>query len=140
MNKEESTYSNVVIEIADYLYSHPGVVLSSVTSNFAKKYNKSERTVWRYLKEARAYNVERIRKCEKAKDGVLRENTIQGIEKGIVSREETLKVVSSIIRGHARKAPQTNELIIPSDSERLKAVRDIWKMLGWSNDDFNINL
>jgi hypothetical protein len=139
MDKEERTYSNVVIEIADYLYSHPGVLLSSAASDFAKKYNKSERTVWRYMKEAREYNVKRMKKCEEAKDETLKKNAMRDMEKDIVSRYETLKSVSSIVRGRTRKNPQTGELIIPSDSDIIKAALTIWKLLGWCNDNSDIN-
>jgi DNA-binding MurR/RpiR family transcriptional regulator len=135
MNNANQTYSVIVIEIADYLLSHVDKNKSSIASVFARKYKKSERTIWRYISNAEKYNAERIKKQEKEKDKIFINEAKKAALKNIVSRIEALEILSSLIRGNARKIQQTEELIIPTDSERIKAIQQIGKMLGWGTDD-----
>ncbi|MDR1938332.1 MAG: hypothetical protein LBQ73_07530 [Tannerellaceae bacterium] len=133
MNKEAKTYSVQVMDVANILFSNPGIELSSVASKIASKYNRSERTAWRYIKLAKEYNMNRIKKQEKAKDKVLVGEAKNEVKRNIMNRAEVLETLSGIIRGNARQINQTGELVIPTDSERIKAAQQLAKMQGWGS-------
>ncbi|MDR1883003.1 MAG: hypothetical protein LBR26_09535 [Prevotella sp.] len=140
MAKDSTIYSSQVMEIADYMFSHPNVALSSIASDFSKKYNRTTRTVWRYIKYAKEHNVSRIKKRERAKDKVLVDIAKEETKKNILNREEVLEILSGIVRGRARLIHETGDVVIPTESERIKAAQQLSKMLGFGSviDDVNL--
>ncbi|MDR2083405.1 MAG: hypothetical protein LBP67_00185 [Bacteroidales bacterium] len=69
--------SNLIIEIADYIFSYPEKKISDNISVFCSKFQKTERTINRYIKKAKEYNTTRLQKQEKIKDEVLTEETFK---------------------------------------------------------------
>lgn len=129
MTDKKNTYSKIIIEIADKIYGNPDIDLSSIVSFFGKKCQKSERTIWRWVSRAHNYNQERISKQEKIREEQLSIDARNAINSEIISRNESLKILSEIAKGVARNVD--NSIIIPSDSDRTKAIIQISKMQGW---------
>lgn len=140
--EKQPTYTKQVIEIADYLFKYPDKKMSVVLSYFVRKCHKTERTVNRYIKQAKAYNQTRLNKQEEIKDKVLSEQTKKAVKSAIISRNESLEILSSIAKGTAKEIPVKlgpNEkpiewnLEYPSDSDRTRAIQQLSKMQGWDN-------
>ena len=129
MDKQASTYSKRVIEIADYIFANPGKRREDVSEHFCTKLNRKRTTVHNLITRAQKYNTERLNKQEKAKDRVLVESAESSIKRAIISRNEGLEILSKIAMGGARKIG--GDIITPSDSERVRAVQQISKMEGW---------
>ena len=123
------TYSKKVIEIAEFLYKNPDIKISDEISVFCKKFQKTERTIWEYVSQAKKYNKTRIQKQEKAKDEVLITEAKKSLKKAILTRDESLEILSNIAKGVARKLQ--DEVLIPSDSDRTRAIQQLAKMQGW---------
>ena len=123
------TYSKQIIEIADFIFKHPNKKMSDVLSYFVERCRKNRRTVERYVKQAREYNKTRIQKQEKAKDEVLIAEAKESLKKAILTREESLEILSNIAKGVARKLQ--DEVLIPSDGDRTRAIQQLAKMQGW---------
>lgn len=64
---KKQTYSKQIIEVADMITRNSDKEVSIIVSEIVKKYQKSERTVWRWIKKAQEYNVSRVSK-EKRKE------------------------------------------------------------------------
>jgi phosphopantetheine adenylyltransferase len=129
---EKQTYTKEIIEIADTLFANPAKDVSDIVSVIVSKCQKSERTVWRWVKKANAYNKERIAKQEKAKNEVLVSKAKEAAKKAILSRDESLEILSEIARGNARQVKKIEQVLIPSDSERTRAITVLADMQGWS--------
>jgi hypothetical protein len=148
MIKKQFEYQKHIIDIADYIFANPIKSMSVVASDLVSKYDRSDRTIWRWITKAREYNRTRIAKQERAKDDVLTEHAkkeaIHIINKAkkeaeeiVFSRNEELSILASIARGNARKLPtryefdmETKETIpvewsleYPNDAARVAAVR-----------------
>ena len=122
-------YSKQVTEIADYIFANPEKIRKDILSHFVVKCRKDRRTVERYYKKAQEYNQTRIDKQEKARDEVLVEKAKEAIKSAIISRNEALEILSKIASGGGRKVE--GELMIPTDSERVRAIGQMGKMQGW---------
>lgn len=127
-----------MIAIADFLFANPSKERADILAKFGKKWQMSVRTVDRIIKEAKQYNSSRIDKQEKIKDGVISDNAKELITEGIISRNESLKILSDIAKGVGRPTnpdvddnPKSNEKIIPADGDRIRAIQQIAKMEGW---------
>ncbi len=117
-----------IIEIADFLLANPEMPMGQVTSIFVEKYRKTSRTIDRYFVDAKKYNLDRLQQQEKARNKVLVAEAEKSLKKVILSRNERLEILSNIAKGTARKIE--NELIVPSDSDRIRAISEISKMQG----------
>jgi transposase len=53
------SYSKQIIEIADYLYRYPTKKMSEVLSYYVGKCRKNSRTIERYIRKAKEYNIAR---------------------------------------------------------------------------------
>lgn len=161
MNDRQPTYSKQVIEIADILFANLKKEVSVVVSEIVSKCQKSERTVWRWVKKAQDYNKVRIAKQEKAKDETIIDEAKKEIEKGILTRQEAAKILSDIAKGKPRPVPkgfQKNEdgglvkdikgnlipisydMKIPNDNERINAITKLADMSGWNAPIKNENV
>lgn len=161
MNDRQPTYSKQVIEIADFVFSNPDKKVSEVLSYFVGKCRKTVRTVERYIKQAKEYNLSRIAKQEKAKDETIIDEAKKEIEKGILTRQEAAKILSDIAKGKPRPVPkefQKNEdgglvkdikgnlipisydMKIPNDNERINAITKLADMSGWNAPIKNENV
>jgi len=129
MSDNKPTYSKQVIEIADYIFANPDKKVSDIVSVFFGKFRKTTRTIETYIAKAKEYNKSRLQKQEKIKNEVLEEETKESLKKAIIVRDEALEILTSIAKGTARAVK--NEIVMPSDSERVKAIQQISKMQGW---------
>jgi len=112
-----------MIAIADYLFANPMKERADILAMYGKKWQMSVRTVDRVIKEAKEYNLERINKQEKAKEELLTEEAKKSIISGIISREESMKILSEIAKG--KSEDESN------DGNRIKAIQQLAKMSGW---------
>ncbi|MCL1933265.1 MAG: hypothetical protein FWF53_05605 [Candidatus Azobacteroides sp.] len=129
MKDKQNTYSKQVIEIADYIYANSNINRKEVLAKFGKKWQTSIRTLDRWLKEAKEYNSNRLLKLEAIRDEILTEQTKEAVKSAVLSRNRSLEILSNIAEGNARKIGV--EVVIPTDSERTKAIQQIAKMEGW---------
>jgi hypothetical protein len=143
MTEAENSIDMRVREIADYVFANPTIPLSQVVSYFASKRHKHKRTVWRYIARVTEYNKTRITEREAIRRNEFVEREKEQARKDILNREQSLEILSSIAKGNARKivarqnvqngnvVSQDEELIYPSNSERVNAIRQLSAMEGW---------
>lgn len=110
-----------VIDIADYLFANPSKERSDVLSKFGKKWQMSDRTVDRLIKDAKEYNSSRIRKQEEARNEVLAIEAKESIKRDIINRNEAKEILSKIAKGNNKTSP----------SDQVKAIQQLSKMEGW---------
>ena len=135
------TYSKQVIEIADYLFKFPQCKTAEIIAEFCGKLRKKKRTVEYLLKKAKDYNKSRIQKTEKVKDEVLATQAKEAIKRAILTREESLEILSTIAKGSARQVKRNNQLLVPTDNERTRAITVLADLQGWNapkQSDINI--
>jgi len=130
MSEKTPKISRKVIEIADFIYKHPEKKTSDVISVFCGKFRKTGRTIETYIKQAREYNKSRIQKQEKAKEEVLVSQAVETVKKAILTRDESLEILSNIAKESKR------------DGERTRAITVLAEFQGWRapiKSDVNIN-
>ena len=130
------TYSKQVIEIADYIFSNTEKTRGDVVSKFCKEFQKTERTIDSYYKKAKDYNNTRLQKQEKVRDEVLQAETKKSVKSAILTRNESLAILSSIAKGTAWKASE--EIMIPTGADRTRAIQQLSKMQGWETDKVDV--
>ena len=118
-----------VVEIADFMFANPNKKGKDAVSLFCTKFHKSDRTIKKYIKQAKEYNTERIKKQEKVKDDTLVNEAKKSLKNAILTRNESLEILSRIAKGVARKV--NDEIVVPTDSERTRAIQQLSKMQGW---------
>jgi hypothetical protein len=144
MTDKPLTYSKHIIEIADILFANPTKEVSVIVSDIVSDCQKSERTIWRWVKKAQEYNQTRLNKQEKAKDKILVTSAKESIKKDILTREQAEEILTAIAKGGARKViietklnekgeekPSKWSLQMPSDRERVMAIDRLSQMKGW---------
>ena len=139
MNSDK-TYSERAIEVAEFFFANPMAKRGDVLAKFGEKWRTSSRTFDRICQEAREYNKTRSQRLEKAKDDVLVAEAKETIKKGIDYREESFTAVFRILKGSARKIEGEDEIILPSDSDILRAASWFADIHGWkaaSKTDIN---
>jgi len=127
--KKNTTYSKQVIEIADYIFKNPDEKMKSVISVFVGKFRKTSRTIENYIKQAKEYNKSRLDRTEKIKANTEDEEIKKAAKSNILSRSKSLEILSKIAEGSARKIG--DELEIPTDGDRIRAIQQLAKMEGW---------
>jgi len=132
-----------IIEIADFLFKNPSVNISQKISVFCSKFQKTERTVWSYVAEAKKHNISRLQSDEKVKNEVRQAEIKETVKSAIADRNECLEILTSIARGAAKQVPtekkvENKEVVFakyvlqyPSDKERVLAIQAIAKIDGW---------
>jgi hypothetical protein len=129
----KKTYKPIEIEIADYIFSHPDKIREDILSHFVAKCRKNRRTIERYYKKAQEYNQTRILSDEKVKDEVRHEQIKEAVKTAILSRNESLEILSRIASGQARKIG--DDILAPSDGDRIRAIQQLSKMQMWDKPD-----
>ena len=127
--KKEVNPQKQVIEIADFMYKHPDKKMADEISVFCSKFQRTERTIWSYIAQAKEYNKTRLQKQEAAKDAVLIDQAKQAAEEIAISRSECIGVLANIIRGETRSI--ADETMAPTDADRIRAIAQLAKMQGW---------
>ena len=135
--KKDKTYSQIEIEIADYIFANPKEKYKETLRKFAKQYEKPEATVKRYYYRAREYNHSRNSKIEAAKTGTLIAAATEKTKINILSRNESLEILSNIAKGETMKVENT--FIIPTSGDRTRAIQQLSKMQGWETNLVDIN-
>ena len=138
MDKKKMKYDKHVIDIADFMFKNPHKKMSDILSYFVLKCHKNERTIRRYIKQAKEYNNNRIRKQESAKDAVLVSRAQEAVKKAIMTREELLEFYSNEIQDYKdtksgkKKAISVEGIIImPTFQDAKSAGAEIAKIQGY---------
>jgi len=122
-------YPKHIIEIADYIFNNPEKKVSDVISYYFGKFRKTERTIETYIAKAKKYNEERIKRIEKVKQDTENAEIKKNTKSSIADRNRKLEILTLIMEGNsARKLG--NEVLLPTDSERIKAIMELNKMQG----------
>ncbi|MDR1198547.1 MAG: hypothetical protein LBK94_05990 [Prevotellaceae bacterium] len=129
MTDKNKIYGKRVTEIAEYLYANPLASRGNILAKFGKKWQTSVRTVDRIIKDAKKHNEARQIKREKAKDEVLIRSAREMAENAEKTRNELTGILLEIARGKSVRKIQ-NELIIPTESDRIRAIAELNKMTG----------
>lgn len=106
-----------------------------VVAKYSKKFQKSERTIDGYWKEANLQYKALQDKAKEAADEVYIQSMADAALGAVISKSERLKILSDMARGESRvKAGDVDnpvEILQPIDiSERIKAIAEINKMQG----------
>ena len=136
MIEKNKIYSKKVIEIADFIYKYPDKKISVAVSVFCKKFQKTERTIWSYVTEAQKYNKERLIREESKREKAQDDAKIKSLKSAILTRNESLETLSNIAKGNARKVSE--EVIIPTDGDRIRAIQQLSKMQGWETEKIDV--
>ena len=129
MNDKKTTHQQEIIEIADTLFAYPDRKKADIMRNIAEKCGKSPRTIERWIAKAEEYNQERLRQQEVAKSDVMVNNAVELTRAGVLTRGETVRILSDIAKGETREV--SGEVIVPSASEQVRAIQQLSKMEGW---------
>ena len=136
MNEKQQKYSRKVIEIEDFMYKYPKKKISEVISVFCGKFRKSSRMIENYMKDAREYNSVRLQREEKKREKVQDDAKIMSLQSAILTRNESLEILSKISKGNVRKVGE--DVIIPSDADRTRAIQQLSKMQGWETERVDV--
>lgn len=129
MARNEKTYSQQVIEIADYVFANPNVQRRDVVSKFCNLFQKTDRTIDTYYKEAKEYNAERQNLIEKAKGEVLVSEAKKEVENGLNQRKIYLDILKEI--AESKDCNFEDSLKIQNNNVRIRAIQQLAKMEGW---------
>lgn len=140
--KEKKSISKIAAIELFVKFLHEGRDKNFLFSYYFKNFQeKTVRTLDNYYSEARMiYEKERaIINAEKLTE--LKKKELKETQSGILQRDEILKLLSEIGTGQIREVH--DELIIPSDSERIRALSSISEMQGYNipeneEDDFTL--
>jgi len=127
--QDEPIYSKKIIEIADYIFANPEKNMTEVLSYFVKKCHKTERTVNRYIKQAKKYNKTRLENQENEKNILLTQQAKEAFKKGIGTREELLKFYWDEINLYRDMKEGKRRTSL---AEIISAGREIAKIEGWN--------
>ena len=127
---ENTTYSRKEIEIADYIFAQPTQKREDVLAYFCAKFRKSRRSVETYYAKAKEYNQTRTLRIQKEKDKEIINSEKESFKRDILTREESLEILSKIAIGHSRKVG--DKILSPSDADRTRAISTIAEFQGWN--------
>jgi len=123
MNEKEKTYSKKVIEIADYIFKNPQSKTAEIIAVFCGKLRKKKRTIELYIAQAKEYNTERSQKQEKVRDEVLADETKNALKSDILSRNESLEILSSIAKNSQKDYEKTRAITVLADIQGWNAPK-----------------
>lgn len=86
-----------IIEIADFLFTNTDKKMSEVLSYFVGKYRKTDRTIERYIKQAKEYNLTRQNKIEQVKEKKIIEQAEKEITLIFSTKQKLLEKVEAEI-------------------------------------------
>jgi hypothetical protein len=117
----KGTYSQAVIEIADFLFENPQAKIAEVIAEYCGKLRKSKRTIEGYLKVAREYNKQRLNLREKTKEDILVEQAKKEAQNGSNKREKALSLLWEIAEGKSARKVGEN-MIVSTENDRIRAL------------------
>lgn len=122
-------YSKQVIEIADWLYSNTTKKRNDVVVRFGSMWSIPKDTLIKWYNKARIYNKERLNRHEDIKEKIEDAEKKEAVKSNILSRNESLEILSSIAKGYERKIG--DKTLIPTDTERTRAISELSDLEGW---------
>ncbi len=115
--------------IYDLLISEPTLSYMEGCRKYAVKYRKSESTFKKDWKQAQARlkEYQKTINDEKLKESIKQEK--QAVKRNILSKHDAMEILTTIAKGTASKVD--DKIIIPTASERTKAIAELSKFSGW---------
>ncbi|MCL2562305.1 MAG: hypothetical protein FWE10_08340 [Rikenellaceae bacterium] len=123
---DKPKHSKQIIEIADYIFANPEKNRSAIIEYFGAKWSKSNSTIDKYIIKATEYNRERLQGDEKVKEEARHAEIREAAKRDVLTRYETLEILSNIIDGDARKVGAKI-----STGDIITAIAQLAKMEGW---------
>lgn len=132
--------SNIVEEVAEYLYKHPFEDKASVIDYFCHRTGKSKRTVLRYYDAAiekkspiiEAEKQGRLEAIKEAAKEAAKEKAKEEATVDILTRAEGLEILTQIARGKPIRVD--GKIILTKASDRIGAVEKLTKILDWQSE------
>jgi hypothetical protein len=118
--------------IRKYIHRNPTAERTKIVRFFGKKWQKGRRTIDRYYQIAKNGAKKQILETEKIRESVIKKTT-QEAYNDVLARADALKILTEIAKGNARQIG--NELLVTTDSERIRAISTLAKCLGWEFKD-----
>ncbi|MDR2652872.1 MAG: hypothetical protein LBC68_11280 [Prevotellaceae bacterium] len=129
MTNKEKIFGKRVTEVANYLDANPLATRVDILAKFGKVWQTSDRTIDRIIKEAKKCIEVRQNLREKAKNEVLVRSAKEMAENAEKTRNELVGILLEIARGQKVRKIQ-DEIIIPTESDRIRAIAELNKMSG----------
>ena len=140
--KQKDIFSKREIDMADYIFANPDFGRREVIEHFQGIWtvNISEGTLKNVYYRAKEYIKPRIAEIENAKNEKFIRNAKTAAKSMVLSRDESIEILSKIAQGSARKVGE--RMLIPSDSERTRAITVLAELNGWNapvKSDVNVH-
>lgn len=129
MTKENAYIDFIVNELRNGNVSFEKVFKLNLT-----KFNLTRPTFSKYWKKANiSYNIERTEVERQKLNKTIQEET-KAVTRQILTKNEALEIISNIAKGNARriKVDGKEQVLIPTENERLKAIEIGAKIEGWN--------
>lgn len=144
MIKKMATVDNKkrMIDIADFMFANPDTSRADILAIFGKKWQLSRRTLDRTIREAKGLNRERLRQQESIRAQIVAKSTEENVNSAILTRFEAMTILAEIGRGIPRVVKNDKgdpvEMVVPSDSDRVRALSQLSKIEGWEHANIDI--
>lgn len=117
--------------ILEELKKSPLISYAEMWGKYGAKWGKMKTTFDKDWKASKEKHLAYQKKVEQEKERVSIETEAEAQKKGlIISKIKALEILSEIARGNAKKID--GNLYMPSFRERISAVGELSKMLGWN--------
>ena len=120
-----------VIKVTDWLIANPGGTINPQVKVWSKEMHKSTRQIWEYIRIAKLYAKELLEVQQNTKQ-VIYQKAVETANENIMKREEALEHLTKIAKGTVRKMDAIDEIVIPTEGDRMKAIQMLSDHLGWS--------
>ena len=129
MRKEEAYIEFILNELGK-----GNVSFTKVFELNRTKFNLARPTFSKYWKLANEAYTEQRRAVKSAKLKQTIEEEIKAVTKQILTKNEALEIITNIAKGNARrvKIGDKEQVLIPTENERLKAIEIGAKIEGWN--------
>ena len=127
---ENKKYSKLIVEIADFVDDNPKMKSADIVRIFAEKCGKAPKSMERWLKKAKEYNLERQKLRENTKNDVLIERTKETAIDVENRRLKNIKFFEDIRDGKISAMKIEDNLIVIGFGDRINAAKEINKMDG----------
>ncbi len=115
--------------IYDLLISEPTLSYVNGLAKYRQKWAKSKTTFDKDWKQAQARlkEYQKTINDEKLKESIKQEK--QAVKRNILNKHDAMEILTTIAKGTASKVD--DKIIIPTASERTKAIAELSKFNGW---------
>jgi hypothetical protein len=101
---------------------------SKLSAKFCQKFQKSDRTFQTYWKIAKDRHFDDVRTVQDARAEQLAVEAKESVKRDILTKLDRMEIATKIARGISRKVG--DQLIIPNDGDRLRALDYLSKLEG----------